>query len=391
MNPPVLVTGIGVVSCLGVGRDAFWQGLLAGRSAPEHVGDPHANMAMPFMHLAGELDGEAPLLAGVPLSRAARLGLMAATEAVTGAELGAVEPGRLAVVVGTGMGDAGLDEQRRVGAAAGPSRWSSSFGVAAAVADAVGATGAVNSLSNACAASGFGLAVAADLVRCGEADVVVAGGAEAYSRVALGCFNRLGALDAKGCRPFDRHRAGTVFGEGAAMVVLESAEHAERRGAPAPYARLAGSGWSCDAHHATAPEPEGTQIVRAMQAALGDAGTDPASVGCVVPHGTGTELNDVVESIALNQVLGARCEAVPLYSLKALLGHTGGAAGALAAVAGALVIRHRLVPANVPLTEQDPECKVWLPAEPVAVAGDTVLVNAYAFGGNNVSLVLEAA
>ena len=381
----VHITGLGVLSCLGAGVDSFRAGMRAARSAPRRAADPHANMARPLMYSVPEADvPPAPAsspLGSTPVGMASRYALAAAAEAVADAGLGRVaDPRRLAVVVGTGMGDSGAHEQWHVdGAPAG--EWAPVFTPAAAIGGLVGAAGANTSISNACAASGFGLSVAADLIRSGEADVVIAGGAEAYSRVALGCFNRLGAIDAERCRPFDRHRGGTVFGEGAAIMVLESAEHAAARGARA-YATLAGAGWSCDAYHSTAPEPTGGQIVRAMRQAFDDAGVKAGDVGAVVPHGTGTQLNDVVESGALVEVLGA--DGPPLYSLKGLIGHTGGAAGAL-------IVADREVPPNVPLGEQDPECPVLLPTGAVPLRGSAVLVNAYAFGGNNVSLVLQEA
>ncbi|WP_026424619.1 beta-ketoacyl synthase N-terminal-like domain-containing protein [Actinokineospora inagensis] len=389
----VLITGLGVLSCLGAGTDKFWAGMRAARSAPGRAADPHANMAHPLMYSvpAADVPSGPAALGGSPLGQASRYALAAAAEAVADAGLGQVaDPTRVAVVVGTGMGDSGMHEQWHLdGAPEG--EWSPVFSPAASIGGWFGAAGSNTSISNACAASGFGLSVAADLINSGEADVVIAGGAEAYSRVALGCFNRLGAIDAERCRPFDRHRGGTVFGEGAAIMVLESAEHAAARGATA-YAALAGAGWSCDAYHSTAPEPTGEQIVRAMYQAFDDAGVKPADIGAVVPHGTGTQLNDVVESGSLAQVLGGAglsMAQVPLYSLKGLIGHTGGAAGALAALAGALIVSNREVPPSVALGEQDPECPVLLPTQAVPLEGSAVLVNAYAFGGNNVSLVLQ--
>nr|WP_245737943.1 beta-ketoacyl synthase N-terminal-like domain-containing protein [Streptomyces sparsogenes] len=325
--------------------------------------------------------------------------------------LAGVDPRRVAVAVSSGMGDSDLHERRRAGGPAGPDRWAPVFPVASAVGAWLGAQGANTCLSNACAASGYALSLAADLIRSGEADVVVAGGSEAYSRVGLACFNRLGAIDPERCRPFAADRRGTVFGEGAAVLVLESAEHARRRGVKTVYARLAGTGWSCDAHHATAPEPGGAQIERAMREALREAGAlpDPGTAGAatgpgavpggaeagrlgfVVPHGTGTELNDVVEVRTLAAVLGAAAPLTPLYSLKALLGHTGGAAGAFAALAAALVLHHGTLPPNVPVGALDPECEAPLPTAPTPVTAPYGLVNAYAFGGNNVSLVLQGA
>ncbi|KJS52492.1 beta-ketoacyl synthase [Streptomyces rubellomurinus] len=389
----VLITGVGVVSHLGTGVDAFWEGLTAARSTPTTVPDPYAQMKLPLMYaVPGDAVPTGPERYGdLRLGLGSRLAIEAARQAVADAGLSDVPPHRVAVVIGTGMGDSGLHEQWRTDGRPESDRWSPVFSVASAVGSWFGAEGANSSVSNACAASGFGLSLAADLIRSGEADVVVAGGAEAYSRVALACFNRLSAIDPERCRPFDRHRKGTLFGEGAGMVVLESAVHARTRQARRVYAQLAGVGWSCDAYHATAPEPTGTQITRAMREALAAAGATPDQVGCVVPHGTGTELNDLVESQVLGEVLGATPDRLPVYSLKALLGHTGGAAAALALVAAVQILYRRTVPPNMALGEQDPECKVFLPTAATPLTGRYALVNAYAFGGNNVSLVLKEA
>ncbi|MFF8829435.1 beta-ketoacyl-[acyl-carrier-protein] synthase family protein [Streptomyces sp. NPDC015131] len=385
----VLITGLGAISHLGSGADAFWHGLMRAEGRPEPVTDPHARMDVPLLYAAPELPEPAGSAPG--LSLASRFAIEAARQALADSGLADVAPERVAVVIGTGMGDATLHEQWRANGYPQDAAWAPVFSVVSAVGEWLGAEGPNTSISNACAASGFGISVAADLIRTGAADVVVAGGAEAYSRVALACFNRLGALDPQRCRPFDAQRRGTVFGEGAGILVLESATHAAARQAPRVYARLAGEGWSCDAHHATAPEPTGAQIVRAMGEALERAGAGPDEVGCVVPHGTGTELNDAVESRALHAVLGEAAGRTPLYSLKALVGHTGGAAAALATVAAALILHHRAVPPNRPVDEPDPACEVRLPVERAALGGRFALVNAYAFGGNNVSLVLQEA
>ncbi|WP_445396919.1 beta-ketoacyl-[acyl-carrier-protein] synthase family protein [Streptomyces sp. LE64] len=394
----VLITGLGVLSCLGRGVDAFRDGMARATSAPRPTTDPAARMAVPLMYSvpADDLPPDPGTLDGQQLGAGSRYALDVTRQALADAGLTGdgsatldADPRRVAVVIGTGMGDAGLHEEWRLGARPRHDAWSPTFSVAAAVGRLVGAEGPNTSVSNACAASGFAVSLAADLIRSGEADVVVAGGAEAYSRVALGCFNRLGAVDPLRCRPFDADRAGTVFGEGAAALVLESAAHARRRSPRRAYARLAGAGWSCDAHHTTAIEPEGTQITRAMRRAVAEAGIEVGDLGCVVPHGTGTLINDTVESRALAGLLGPLAEERPLYSLKSLIGHTGGAAGALAALSAALIVHHREVPPNVAREHPDPECGVLLPERTGPLEGGSVLVNAYAFGGNNVSLVLQ--
>ncbi|GAA3364393.1 beta-ketoacyl-[acyl-carrier-protein] synthase family protein [Streptomyces antimycoticus] len=408
----VLVTGLGALSPLGTGVEAFWRGMHAADTAPVRVPDPLAHMDHPLMYLVPEADlPDGPEEQdGLPLGRGSQFALAAAREAVADAGLAALpgpdasgatdaglDPRRVSVALSTGMGDTDLHEGWWTGETPASGRWAPAFALASVVGGWFGAQGVNTCVSNACAASGYALSMAADLIRSGEADVVIAGGAEAYSRVALACFNRLGAIDPERCRPFAAERRGTLFGEGAAVLVLESAAHARARGARTVYGRLAGAGWSCDAYHPTAPEPSGEQIERAMRVALREAGagTGPGAgaesgsggLGFVIPHGTGTALNDVVES----QVLDALTPRTPLYSVKALIGHTGGAAGAFAALAASLVLHHKTLPPNVPVGTPDPECAVPLPYGSAPMTGAYGLVNAYAFGGNNISLVFGEA
>jgi 3-oxoacyl-[acyl-carrier-protein] synthase II len=383
--PDVVLTGLGAVTCHGYGVPALRRAMsTAVARPPERVSDPHANARLPLIHPVPGGPGRPRHVPG----RVVVIALAAAEEALADAGLSGAERAELAVVVGSCLGDAARWEPEP---AEGPveSPGAPPFHLASVLGDRLGAYGVNTSISNACAASGYAICVAADLIRAGEAEMVLAGGADTYSRVGWACFDRLGAVDPVRCRPFDRHRRGTILSEGAGMVVVESRAHAEARGA-AWHAAVAGTAWSCDAYHPTAPEPDGGQITRAMRGALAEAGCTGAEVGCVIPHGTGTRLNDVVESKALVDLLGRRSAQTPLYSLKALIGHTGGAAACLATIAGAAVLRAGLVPWNVPLEEQDPQCPVYLP-----LSGDSplafprVLVNAYAFGGNNAVLVLE--
>ncbi|WP_086705659.1 beta-ketoacyl synthase N-terminal-like domain-containing protein, partial [Streptomyces antimycoticus] len=283
----VLVTGLGALSPLGAGTGAFWRGMHAADTAPVRVPDPLAHMDHPLMYLVPEADlPDGPEEQdGLPLGRGSRFALAAAREAVADAGLAALpgpdasgatdaglDPRRVAVALSTGMGDTDLHEGWWTGETPASGRWAPAFPLASVVGGWFGAQGVNTCVSNACAASGYALSMAADLIRSGEADVVIAGGAEAYSRVALACFNRLGAIDPERCRPFAAERRGTLFGEGAAVLVLESAAHARARGARTVYGRLAGAGWSCDAYHPTAPEPSGEQIERAMRVALREAG-----------------------------------------------------------------------------------------------------------------------
>ncbi|ARX89205.1 MULTISPECIES: beta-ketoacyl-[acyl-carrier-protein] synthase family protein [Streptomyces] len=383
----VVITGLGAISCLGTGVAAHWDGLLAGGGEPAEVPLPHLNMRTTKMYLVDRADVPAQPAshAGVELGSSPRLAVAAAEQAL--ADAGVEEAARAAVpvVLGVELGNADMQEIQR---SAGRTAWTTLTPAAAVVGAEIGSRAASTSVGNACSASGYALTIALDMIRAGEATTVLVGGAEGITRAGIGAFNRLGAADPVRCRPFDRNRAGTMFGDGSAMLVLEAAGHARRRGAE-PYAELAGAAWSCDAYHPTAPDPSGDQIVRAMTEALADAGLSSSEVGCVIPHGTGTPLNDVVESQALHRVFGGRTQALPLFSLKAMIGHTTGAAGAFACLTATLMLRHRTSPANTPI-EQDPECDVWVPQErPVRLEAPAVLVNTYAFGGNNTSLVVR--
>ncbi|WP_439680665.1 beta-ketoacyl-[acyl-carrier-protein] synthase family protein [Embleya sp. MST-111070] len=385
---PVL-TGLGAVSCLGAGVGRYWDALLAGGAVPREVDLPHLNMRATRMYrVPGAAVPEHPRRhAGVPLGAVPRMAVAAALEALDDAGIAGPDRADVAVVTGSEMGNASVQEERRGADGAGRPRWTPLAVAGAAVGTAIGSQRGNISVGNACSAGGYALGIASDLIRSGEASVVLVGAADGVTRVGMGGFDRLGAADPHRCRPFARDRAGTMFGDGAAMVVLESAAHAHRRGARA-YAELAGVAWSCDARHPTAPDPDAAQLVRAMREALADAGLRPDRVGCVLPHATGTPLNDAVESRALRRVFGRHTDRLPLFALKAMIGHTSSAAGIFACLTAALLVSRARIPANAPL-EQDPDCDVWLPREgPLRLDRPAVLVNTCAFGGNNSSFAL---
>ncbi|MBF6150025.1 beta-ketoacyl-[acyl-carrier-protein] synthase family protein [Nocardia nova] len=389
----IVITGLGAVSCFGRGVGTLWTAMAAAISEPVPVTDEHARMTHRKLYAvpAEAIDAEPAEVGELPIGAAGRLAIDAAAQALDDAGAAETDPDRRAVVVGSGFGDWRLHEQWRTEGFPDTDAWAPTFSVAAAVGAGLIARGPNISVSNACAAGGYALSLAADLIRSGQADVVVAGGVETYHRTSMGCFNRLAAVDPVRCRPFDEDRQGTIFGEGAAMLVVESAARAARRPTARMYARLAGCAWSSDGFHLNAPEPGGTRIERAMSAALAAAEIPAAALGCVIPHATGTTLNDAIEARALERVLGAHARTTPAYSLKGLTGHTGGAAGAFAAVAAALMLEHGAIPPNPPIGHQDPQCRVWLPRQEERLRHPSVLVNAYGFGGNNVSLVLADA
>ncbi|MFF4543408.1 beta-ketoacyl-[acyl-carrier-protein] synthase family protein [Streptomyces sp. NPDC001406] len=388
----VVITGLGALCQLGAGVDSFWQGLLR-PTAPvaAQAPDPLAHVPIRDFHFLpeGALPAEPATVDGFAIGDATRAALSVAREAVADAGLGVLADGRTSVVMGTSIADAYVIEQWRANKSfPADDSWTPVFSTASVVARYLGATGAASTVSNACSGSGYSMAIGADMIRADEADAVVVGGFETYSRVAHAAFNQVGALDPESCRPFDATRGGTVLGEGAGAVVLERAETARARGARV-YATLTGTGWSCEAYHATGLDPDGTQIVRAMRDALAEADATPDDIDFVVPHATGTRLNDLVETQAMYEIFGERTRELPLYSLKALIGHTGGASGGLGTVAAALFLHHGHLAPNLPVTTPDPECPVHVPVAAGTPAGRTAMVNSYAFGGNNMSLLLR--
>jgi 3-oxoacyl-(acyl-carrier-protein) synthase len=256
------------------------------------------------------------------------------------------------------------------------------------VARTFGCHGPVATTQLACASGTHAVALAAEWVRAGQADVVLAGGADLLCRFVVSGFNCLRAT-AEEARPFDVARRGLVLGEGAAIVVVESAEHARRRGARV-LARLTGCGAAADATHMTAPDRQGRGAAHAMEAALADAAVPAAAIGFVSAHGTGTVYNDAMEAVAIASVFGPR--AVPVNGIKGAIGHTLGAAGALEVVVCLDVLRSGLVPPTAGLETLDPACAALdvVQGAPRSTRTRAVLTTSSGFAGANAALVLEA-
>jgi 3-oxoacyl-[acyl-carrier-protein] synthase II len=259
--------------------------------------------------------------------------------------------------------------------------------LAAHVACELGLGGEVVTIPTACAAGNHAIAYAFDALRSAKAQVMLAGGADSFSRITYTGFARLGAIAPELCQPFDLHRKGMIPGEGAAFLVLERFEHAERRSAHF-YAEVVGYGLSCDAHHMTAAHPLAQGGVRAMEIALKSAGVDPGQVDYISAHGTGTPTNDRLETIGIKRVFGDHAHRIPISSIKSMLGHTMGAASAIEAVACVLAIAEGCIPPTINLVNPDPECDLdFVPLVARAHKVNVALNNAYAFGGNNSSVV----
>jgi 3-oxoacyl-[acyl-carrier-protein] synthase II len=249
--------------------------------------------------------------------------------------------------------------------------------------------GPATMLPTACAAGNYAIAHALDTLRAGRAEVMLAGGADAFSRITYAGFARLGAIAPELCQPFDRNRKGMIPGEGAAVLVLERFDHARQRGATI-YAEVAGYGLSCDAHHMTAAHPEGDGAARAMAAALRDSRLDPQDVSYVSAHGTGTPTNDRLETIAVRRLFGAAARSLPVSSVKSMLGHTMGAASAIEGMVCALAVYEDRIPGTMNFEEPDPDCDLdCVPNQARELPVRVAMNNAYAFGGNNASVIFR--
>ncbi|WP_410539904.1 beta-ketoacyl-[acyl-carrier-protein] synthase family protein [Streptomyces sp. KL2] len=384
----VVVTGLGAVSCFGSGTAALWDGLLRADRRPVPAPDACGLPTRPYLYAAPDPDPVFPDAAasgGEPAGRTSALVAAAVAEAVGDAGLTAGDLRDAGLTVGTSLGDIDLAETREASG-----RRLATHRVAAVLAGRFGIGGPSQTLSTACSAGAYAVGWGAELIETGQADTVIACGGDAFSRVAIGTLQRFGLVDPECCRPFDADRAGMVTGEGAAAVVLESAESARHRGATAR-AALAGHGWSCDAHHPMAPEPSGEQLFRSAVRALDGATEAP---GAVVLHRAGVAGNDSVESAAVGRAVaaaGGGAAEVAGYAPKAVMGHTAGAAGVFGCVIAALILRHGVVPPNAHVATLDPECPLRVPlGEPAPLTRPSVLVSGTGFGGNNAVLAWKA-
>lgn len=409
MNRQVVVTGIGTVSPLGQDVQTTWEGLLAGRSA---IGPITAFECSDLrVQIAAEVNDFDPVgRFGVKearrMDRYTQLALAAAEEAVKQAQLTvtAETAQRIGVVIGSGIGGIGTiyDTDRQI-REMGPRRISP-FAVPMMLADTApgqiaiqfGFQGPNFAVSSACASGANAIGEAASIIRRGAADVVIAGGSDAgLVRTAVAAFANMGALSTswneepqRASRPFDAKRDGFVAAEGAAILVLESEESAQKRGTPI-LARLLGYGATADAFHLTAPAPDGA--VRSMRAALEDAGLEPGRIDYLNAHGTSTPLNDKNETDAIKEVFNSYAHKLPISSTKSMTGHLLGAAGALEALICVQVIREGMIPPTINYEFPDPECDLdYTPNEKRPADVHIAMSNSFGFGGHNATLILGA-
>lgn len=379
----VYVTGLGAVSPFGHNASLLWSGLLALDSSPT-VRDE-----VPATHMKNRLFYSVPQWPDDESGKATAFAIHAAKEALADAGLvrSDVSSERIGVSLGTAMGDQNvLDHRRAKGKSDGDIN---PFNVAGKLASQLNCSGPNHLVSNACSAGAYAISIAYDAIQAGEADIMIVGGSDVFAVVPQACFNQMRALDPLICRPFDAQRAGTIGGEGAAILVIESEKSFLNRTGGKIYAELAGYGLSCDAHHLTAPDPSGIAIKKAMVDAMDHAELKYEDVDCIVVHGTGTKLNDIAEGNEIQETFHARGIRPWVYAPKSKLGHSGGASGAFAFLIAALMVDRQTVPPTANLTDVDTECALnFNVGKPLALPIRTVVCSSYAFGGNNVSIAL---
>ena len=392
-RPRVVVTGMGMVSAAGWTLDETWDAIASGRSglrsltlfASQRCGK------LPVGEVTGDPAARSGLAGG---SRSDHLAVWSAKQAFADAGLGpaSFEPDRGAVVLGALTGGMLFTEEflsrlhldHRVDASNLADR--ACCNSTDRIAEIFGLGGFRATVSNACASGGSALGLGCDLIEAGEADVVLAGGVDSLNRIVLNGFNSLMLVSPDGCRPFDSERKGMSVGEGAGVLVLESEGHAEARGARVR-AWLAGRGNTCDAHHVSAPQPEGRGLGEAMRLALEGADLPPAAVDYINAHGTGTADNDPAEAKAIRALFGDAPPAVS--STKRFFGHALAAAGAIEAIVSVLALEHQAIPPNLGLRVVDAKIPIAPVAEYRPAKLDVVMSTSLGFGGNNSAVLFR--
>src|SRR5580765_917455 len=420
MEPRVVISGIGVVSPFGVGRERFWEHIRAGCSATRAISDFDAStfgcrVAAPVSNVTID---DVPGLDGDDIwdddyradpkrySRAALVGVIAAREAWGDAGLSVVEP-NAGVVIGSGGGGIDVGERQYYDFLVERGKRVTPYAIPVSIVGMVSSEisislrlhGISHVLSCGCTSSTDEIGYAAALVRSGEAEVLVSGGTDAcVTPGMIYGFSRMRAVSvahndtpSQASRPFDRRRDGFVLGEGAWMIVVEREDRARARGAHV-YATIDGYASTCDAYHRVQMAPDGAEIVRALTMALDRSGRARESIGYVSYHGTSTVLNDAVESRCVRQVFGDHADRLAGSSVKSMIGHPQGASGAAGVVTAALALSRGFLPPTINLSDPDPACDLdFIPNKGRAAAVEAALCNCLGFGSKNSALVLGAS
>lgn len=408
-EPRIVITGMGAVSPVGVGCRETFTNLVRGTPGIDRI--THFDPSAQLCHIAAEVKNFDPAAymdkkIARRIGRYAQFSVAATTEAIAHAklDLSAEDPGRIASLVASAIGDFPmLEEQMSIFLRRGPGRTNpftvprvSSSMASGNVSLVFGLTGPSFSVASACATGAHALAVAWMLLKAGLADVAFAGGAEAAitpafveSYIALRALSTRNDDPPRASRPFDKDRDGFVLGEGCAVLILETLEHARQRGAPI-LAELAGVGMTCDAYHITDVHPDGRGATEAIALALQSAGVKPEDVGYINAHGTATEINDPIETNAIKKMFGEQAYRIPVSSIKSMIGHCIGAAGALEAVTCVMTLTEGVIPPTINLDHPDPACDLdYVPHTARTKNVSVAISNSFAFGGQNCVLVLK--
>ncbi|MBL0387460.1 beta-ketoacyl-[acyl-carrier-protein] synthase family protein [Tumebacillus sp. ITR2] len=396
----IVITGIGVLSAIGNGKEEFLDGLLTGRCGTAPLKSLVEIERYPFQSGA-EIKGFSPEKFDVTewssYDETTQTAVAAAKMAVEDAGLSSAQLNRFrtGVSIATSLGGVNARERfYREKKATGVARHEyilnvPTSAIAGNVAKEFDVRGPLSTVVTACAAGGNAIGCATDYIRDGKADVMIAGGVDPYSAISFSGFTVLKSLSKSTCRPFNEDRDGLTLGEASAIVIVEELEHALARGARI-YAEVLGYGISNDAYHATSPDPKGGGAIRSMLAALRDAGLSPEDIDYINAHGTGTPYNDSMELHAIQEVFGERAKQVPISSSKSQLGHTLGTAGAVEFVTSVLALYHHFLPATINSSKPLEEGFDFVPNEVRHQAVKTILSNSFAFGGNTASVVVGA-
>ena len=398
MKKRVVVTGLGVVSSLGIGKDDFWENLVQGKSGISEV-DAFDTCEYP-RHYGGQVRGFKPgdfidMGKIEKMGRASQMAIASARCAFdeTGLNLQWLNKQRIAVVMGTTAGESQkIEEANDVWVKQGKDFINSQTilqspvnNVSSNVAREFKITGPTKIFTNACAAGNYAIGYGFDLLQQGKANLVVAGGSDAFSYIAFTGFSLIRAVAPEKCQPFDKNRKGMIVAEGAATLILESLDSALRRGA-CIYAEILGYGLSCDAYHMIAPHYEG--MTNCMKNALESTNTNSDEVSYICAHGTGTFHNDRAEAKAIKEIFGEKPP--PVSSIKSMLGHAMGAASAIEAVACCLSVKTNIIVPTINYETPDPECDIdCVPNKARKHTVSIALNNSFAFGGNNSCLVFK--
>jgi len=403
----VVVTGIGVVSPLGLNLTTTWEGLIAGKSGIDYITLFDAELYE--TRIAGEVKGFEPTdyisrKDARHMDRFAQLAVAASLQALeqSGIQISSTNQDDIGIVIGSGIGGlTTLFEQNKILLEKGPARVSPFLipmmigDIAAAqVSIVLGVKGPNLCTTSACSSGSDAIGAAYEIIRRSDAQVMIAGGSESIiNPIGMAAFNAMKAISTRNnepqlaSRPFDAERDGFVIGEGAGILILESLAHAQKRGANI-MAEIIGYGASGDAYHVTQPLADGEGAAKAMQMALNKAGLATTEIDYINAHGTSTLLNDSMETKAIKTVFGDNAYHVPISSTKSMMGHLIGGAGAVEAAICIMVIQHGVIPPTINLTRPDPECDLdYVPNVARRARVTTVLSNSFGFGGHNSVLV----